>query len=150
MRGSQSTGDSHTKPKKHAFITFLPSASMTFNGISLRASLFGTFQISLACEVQLGTEDSRCIQHALQVWLGLVSRNTNGTLEHPHKSTMAKPSLNLVHNIQLTDASILSTKSRYVDQMIREATEIQLYPKNVNKEEILHLGQSWKSLFQRM
>jgi hypothetical protein len=43
-------------------------------------------------------------------------------LEHPDKSAMAEHSISLGHRFQIQDTSILSTKSRYMDQMIRKAT----------------------------
>jgi hypothetical protein len=36
------------------------------------------------------------------------------------------------HRIQLQNTTILPAKSRYMDQMIRETTEIKLHPKNMN------------------
>jgi hypothetical protein len=47
-------------------------------------------------------------------------------LGHPDKSAMAKHSIHLGHCIQLQNTTILSNKSRYMDQMIRKATEIEL------------------------
>jgi hypothetical protein len=58
---------------------------------------------------------------------------------------VAKHSINLGHRIQLQNTTILSTKSRYVDQMIKEATEIELHP-NMNRADGLHLSWSWKPL----
>jgi hypothetical protein len=45
-------------------------------------------------------------------------------LEHPDKSAMAKHSISLGHSIHLQNTTILSTKSRCMDQMIREAIGI--------------------------
>jgi hypothetical protein len=41
---------------------------------------------------------------------------------------MAKHSINLGHRIQLYHTTILSTKPRYMDRIIREAMEIELIP----------------------
>jgi hypothetical protein len=51
-------------------------------------------------------------------------------LEHPDKSAVAEHCISQGHRIQLQDIRILSTKSRYMDQMIMKATEIELHPNN--------------------
>jgi hypothetical protein len=71
-------------------------------------------------------------------------------LEHPNKSAMAKHSINLGHRIQLQNTTILSTKSRYMDQMIRESIEIELHPSNMNREDGLHQSWLWKSLIHSL
>jgi hypothetical protein len=50
-------------------------------------------------------------------------------LKHLDKSAVAEHITNLGHRIQLQDTTILSTKSRYIDRVIREAIEIQLHLK---------------------
>jgi hypothetical protein len=69
-------------------------------------------------------------------------------LEQPDKSAVAKHSINLGH-IQLQNTSILSTKSRYMDQMIREATD-ELHLNNMNRENGLHRSWSWKPLIHSL
>jgi hypothetical protein len=71
-------------------------------------------------------------------------------MEHPDKSAVAVYSISLGHCIQLQDTTILSTKSRHMDWMIREATEIELHPNNMNREDGLHLSQSWKPLIHSL
>jgi hypothetical protein len=42
--------------------------------------------------------------------------------------------INLRHQIQLHHTTI-STKPRYMDHIIRETTEIELHPNNINRED---------------
>jgi hypothetical protein len=39
------------------------------------------------------------------------------------------------HLLNLHDVNILSTKSGYMDQHIREATKLELRPNNINRED---------------
>jgi hypothetical protein len=64
--------------------------------------------------------------------------------EHPSESAVARHSLRLGHHILLQDTTVLSTKSTDMAWMIREATETELHPNNMNREDVLHLSQSWK------
>jgi hypothetical protein len=52
----------------------------------------------------------------------------------------------LGHHIQLQDTTILSTKPRDWDRIIREAIEIELHPNNMNKDDGFCLSKSWKPL----
>jgi hypothetical protein len=45
---------------------------------------------------------------------------------------MTEHSINLGNHIQLQNITILSTKPRYMDQIISEAIEIELHPNNMN------------------
>jgi hypothetical protein len=51
----------------------------------------------------------------------------NIRLEHPGKSPVAEHSINVGYRIQLQNTTILFIKSRYMDWMVREATEIELW-----------------------
>jgi hypothetical protein len=42
-------------------------------------------------------------------------------------------SIDQEHRIQFHDASILATKTRYIDRIVREAIEIELHPYNINR-----------------
>jgi hypothetical protein len=61
------------------------------------------------------------------------------------KSAMAECRINLGHFMQLQNTTILSTKSTYMDQVIRKAIVIELCP-NMNREDGLHLSQFMEAL----
>jgi DNA-binding IclR family transcriptional regulator len=67
-------------------------------------------------------------------------------LEHPDKSGMAEHSIDLGHRIPFHNTSILATKTRYMDHIIREAIENELHPNNMNREVGFCLRMSWKPL----
>jgi hypothetical protein len=48
---------------------------------------------------------------------------------------MEEHSISLGHRIQLHHTTTLSTTSRYIDHIIREATEIELDPNNMKRED---------------
>jgi hypothetical protein len=58
--------------------------------------------------------------------------------------------ISLGHCIQLHNTSNLSTKPRYMDYIIREATEIDLHPKNMNRKNGFCLRKSWKTLISSL
>jgi hypothetical protein len=57
-------------------------------------------------------------------------------LAHPDKSAVAEHSISLGHRTQLQDTKILSTKSRYMNRLIKEDIEIELHPDNMNREDV--------------
>jgi hypothetical protein len=67
-------------------------------------------------------------------------------LEHPDKSAMAEHSINLGHLILLHNSTILSTKPRDMDLIIREAIEIELHSNSMNREDGFCLSKSWKPI----
>jgi hypothetical protein len=66
--------------------------------------------------------------------------------EQPDKSAIAEKSISLGHHIQLHNTSILSTKPRYMDRIIREVINIELQPNNLNTQNGFCLCKLWKPL----
>jgi hypothetical protein len=62
---------------------------------------------------------------------------------------MAKHSIKLGHHIQFHDTNILAMKSRCMECIIREVTEIELHPNNM-KREGFSLMRAWKPLVQTL
>jgi hypothetical protein len=67
-------------------------------------------------------------------------------LKHPDKSAVAEHSIDQGHHIQFHNSSILVTKIRYLDRIVKEAIEIELRPYNINREGGFCLSKSWKPL----
>jgi hypothetical protein len=67
-------------------------------------------------------------------------------LEQPDKSAVAEHSIERDHCIELQDTTVLYPTTRYMDHMIREAIEIELYRNNVLRQDGLGVTHSWTSL----
>jgi hypothetical protein len=67
-------------------------------------------------------------------------------IRHPDKSAVAEHRIDKGYRIQFHNSSILATKTRYVDRIYREDTEIELHPYNINREGGFCLSKSWKPI----
>jgi hypothetical protein len=152
----------------HTSVAFLPFVEITFNSISrvlskhniktmgLPPRKLSTFICPIKDHLALkmpGVYSIPC--KCRKVYIRQTGRSTRTKvkehhqriyLEHPEKSAKAEHSINLSHRIQLHNTSILANKSRYMDQIIREAIEIELHPNIINREDDSSLSRSWKPL----
>jgi hypothetical protein len=153
--------------KPHSF-AFLPFVGTVFNRISRALARHNIKSVGLPhmklpsllrpVKDQLGLRTPggyRLPCECGRVYSGLTGRSVDIRLkehqrhirlEHPNKSAVAEHSMDQGHRILFHNASILATKTRYMDRIVREAIEIELHPYNVNREGGFCLSKSWKPL----
>ena len=71
-------------------------------------------------------------------------------LFHPEKSALADHSLSEDHVISFHDAQVLSKAHLFWDRLLKEAIEIRLEAKNLNRDSGFHISKQWRPLIQKL
>jgi hypothetical protein len=117
----------------------LPSLLLSVKD-SLKIRTPGVYRIPCECgRVYIG-------QTGRSVNIRLKEHQQHIRIEHPEKSAVAEHSIDQGHRIQFHNSSILATKTRNMDRIVRETIEIELHSYNINREGGFFLSKLLKPL----
>jgi hypothetical protein len=109
-------------------------------------------QFPALCQRLLRTKDTWCCEcgrvyigqtgHSVDIMLN--EHRWHIQLEQLDKLVIAEHTIGQRHRIQFHNTSILAAEIRYLDRIVREAIEIELYPFSMNREGGFCFSKSWK------
>jgi hypothetical protein len=90
------------------------------------------------------------VQSGWSIQLRIKERERHIRLVQPDKSAVAERSFNCDHFIRSQNTELLSTKTGYMDRLIREAIKIEMHPNNIDRDGEFNLSKSWKPLLRKL